>query len=57
MKYYIEAFPDYHKEIESESLEAVLEWINKRHLSKLEYHIFTGYPYTFENKAYQHLVD
>jgi hypothetical protein len=57
MKYYIEAYPAYHKEIEAKTLEEVLQYINARQLGKMEYHIFTGYPYTFENKVYQHLTN
>lgn len=57
MKFYIVAGHGYFKEIEKDSLEDLLAWINARQLEKMEYHIFTGYPYTFENKVYQHLAD
>jgi len=55
MKYIIIAFPGYEREIEADSLDDVLKWISTRQLSKMEYHIFTGRPFTFENKVYQHL--
>lgn len=56
MKFYIVAGHCTFKEIERDSLEDVLTWINTRQLGKMEYHIFTGYPYTFENKVYEHLI-
>ena len=43
MKYYIEAYPAYHKEMEAKTLDEVLKYINARQLGKLEYHIFTGF--------------
>lgn len=56
MKFYIEAFPSYRKEIEANNLAEVLSWISARQIAKLEYSIFSGYPYTFENKVYHHLA-
>jgi hypothetical protein len=56
LKFYIVAGYCIFKEIERDSLEDVLAWINTRQLGKMEYHIFTGYPYTFENKVYEHLI-
>lgn len=57
MKFYIEGFPAYYRELEMDSLDDILTWINNRLLGKMEYRIFTGKPYTFENLIYQHLVD
>ena len=56
MKYYIEAFPAYSRAVEMDSIEAVIQWRNERLLSQMDYSIFMGYPYTFNNLAYQHFA-
>jgi len=55
MKFHIVAFPGYFKEIEAASLDDVLSWINSRQIGKMDYSVFCGYPYTFENLVFQHI--
>lgn len=54
MKFFIEGFPSYHKEIEMNSLADVLNWASKRILGRMDFNVYSDYPYTVDNLVYQH---
>lgn len=54
MKFYIEGFPSYKKELEVNSLADVLNWASKRILSKMDFNVYSSHPYTVDNLVYQH---
>jgi hypothetical protein len=57
MKYYIDVVQrgiSTTKEMEANSLDELLEQINQKIMGRLEYQIFSGKPYTFDNLVYTH---
>lgn len=54
MKFFIEGFPSYKKEMEMNSLADVLNWASKRILSRMDFNVYSDYPYTVDNLVYQH---
>jgi hypothetical protein len=42
------------KEKKAENLEELLKDVNSRQMGKMEYQIFSGKPYTFDNLVYIH---
>lgn len=57
MKFYIEGFPSYKKEMEMNSLADVLNWASKRIIGRMDFNVYSDYPYTFDNVVYQHKKD
>lgn len=57
MKFYIEGYPSYKKEIDRNSLIDVLVWASKRIIGRMDFNVYSDYPYTFDNVVYQHKKD
>ena len=57
MKFYIEGFPSYKKELEVNSLADVLNWASKRIIGRMDFKVYSSHPYTVDNLVYQHNKD
>lgn len=57
MKFYIEGYPSYKKEIDRNSLIDVLVWASKRIIGRMDFNVYSKYPYTVDNLVYQHKKD